>query len=263
MPEFDNTRILITVLTYPHPSAKYEELVCTAGISENGELLRLYPIDYRYLPREKQFHKYQWIEVGLTKGGHKGDSRKESRRPDIQSIKILGSPLTTVNKREKRRAIVEKLPVYTLNQLKKMYESDKTSLGLVKPSRVIDLEIAEEQETWSPQQEAILKQLLLFGERKPLRKIPFRFRYVFECSDSDHPHKTAITDWEVGALWLKELDRLRDEKAAAESVRKKFLHEICGEDKDTRFFMGTVLPYNTWLVLGVFWPPKKGQSDLF
>jgi hypothetical protein len=26
--------------------------------------------------------------------------------------------------------------------------------------------------------------------------------------------------------------------------------------------MGTRFPYNTWLIVGVFWPPKKLQLDL-
>jgi len=37
---------------------------------------------------------------------------------------------------------------------------------------------------------------------------------------------------------------------------------MCGPDKDTRFFMGTVFPYNTWVVVGVFWPPKRLQREL-
>lgn len=44
------TRVLVTVLTYPHPSAKYKELVCTAGVTAAGEWIRLYPVDYRYRP---------------------------------------------------------------------------------------------------------------------------------------------------------------------------------------------------------------------
>ena len=38
-------RVLITVMTYPHPSTKYDEVVCTAGISAQGEWVRLYPVD--------------------------------------------------------------------------------------------------------------------------------------------------------------------------------------------------------------------------
>lgn len=57
---YQRTRILMTVMTYPHPSEKYTELVCTAGITDAGEWVRLYPIDYRYRPRYQQFRKYQW-----------------------------------------------------------------------------------------------------------------------------------------------------------------------------------------------------------
>jgi hypothetical protein len=36
-------RVFITVKTYPPLSEKYDELVCTAGISEDGSWIRLYP----------------------------------------------------------------------------------------------------------------------------------------------------------------------------------------------------------------------------
>src|ERR1700689_2757074 len=92
------TKILITVMTYPHPSRGYQELVCTAGLTESLEWVRLYPIDYRYRPRGQQFHKYQWIEVQLDPRGKGNDTRKESRRPDLDSIRILGEPISTKNK---------------------------------------------------------------------------------------------------------------------------------------------------------------------
>jgi hypothetical protein len=105
--------------------------------------------------------------------------------------------------------------------------------------------------------------MTLFGEpQKPLRKLPYVFRYVFECEDSKKPHKAMILDWELGTLFLKEANRLGSDRAAAESVRRKFLNEMCGPSKDTRFFMGTRYPYNTWLVVGVFWPPKVPQGSL-
>jgi hypothetical protein len=40
------------------------------------------------------------------------------------------------------------------------------------------------------------------------------------------------------------------------SVRRKFFDEICSDKKDTLFFMGTVFPYNTWVVLGCFLAAK-------
>jgi hypothetical protein len=65
-------------MTYPIPSAKYGELVCTAGVTESGDFVRLYPIRYRDLPLAQQYKKYQWIEVDVER--HRSDSRKESSR---------------------------------------------------------------------------------------------------------------------------------------------------------------------------------------
>ena len=116
-------KILITVMTYPHPSAVHQELVCTAGVTEGGEWIRLYPIDYRYQPRDRQFHKYQWIEVNLESDSKSNDTRKESRRPDPDSIRIIGEPIDTKKKWSKRRALIDRVPHYTVNQLKE--ELDK------------------------------------------------------------------------------------------------------------------------------------------
>src|SRR3990172_5095912 len=88
----DRMKVLITVKTYPIPSAKYDELVCTAGVREDGSFIRLYPINFRELDVNQRFQKYQWIEVAAVK--HKGrDARKESFRPDSTTIKLLGEPI--------------------------------------------------------------------------------------------------------------------------------------------------------------------------
>jgi hypothetical protein len=135
---------------------------------------------------------------------------------------------------------------------------------VVRPTKVLDLKIEPADPEWKPEWQMVLNQLQLFGPPpKPLRKIPFKFSYVFECEDNDRPHKAMMEDWELGVLWLKEAERLADEQAAAESVRNKFLNELCHPDRDAHFFMGTVFPHNTWIVLGVFWPPKVRQLPLF
>ena len=261
--EFERKRVLITVMTYPHPSPKYEEIVCTAGITEEGEWVRLYPIDYRYRPKHQKFRKYQWIEVDLGPRGHKGDGRKESREPRLDSIQLTGERLSTKNGWEARRALIDHLPHHTLNQLGRLYDKERVSIGIVRPTRVLDLEVRPADRKWKPKWEQIYKQLRLFGgPPKTLKKIPYEFRYVFECEDSEKPHRAMISDWELGVLYLNEEDRLGSEKAAIESVKNRFFGEICRSDKDTRFFMGTVFPHNTWIVIGTFWPPKGTQKLL-
>ncbi len=264
MPQSEKVEVLIVVMTYPHPSRGYQELVCTAGVTRHGEWVRLYPIDYRYRPQDQQFRKYQWIEVELESDGAGNDNRKESRRPILDSIRILGEPLSTKSAWQERRAVIDSLPHSTRKQLETSYQNDKTSLGIVRPTKILDLEIREAAKEWKPEWKSLFSQMTLFGPpQKPLRKVPYTFHYVFECEDSDKPHTAMCEDWELGVLFLNEAARLGSDELAAESVKKKFFGELCRSDKDTRFFMGTFFPYNTWLVLGVFWPPKTTQGTLF
>jgi len=118
-------RILITVLTYPHPSESYDELVCTAGITARGEWVRLYPIDYRYRPRDQQFRKFQWIEVDLEARGAGNDNRKESRRPKLDSIRVIAAPLSVDDDWRARRDIIDPLPHSTVGELEASYERDR------------------------------------------------------------------------------------------------------------------------------------------
>ncbi len=257
---FETVKVLITVMTYPHPSESYKELVCTAGITETREWVRLYPIDYRYRPREQQFRKYQWINIDLSEKGSNNDNRKESRKPNLESLKVLGPPIDTADAWRERRAIIDAMPHYTVKQLQELYNTKKVSLGLVRPTQVVDLKIELASLEWKPSWQNLFDQFSLFGPpQKPLRKIPYKFSYIFNCEDSNKPHNAMIEDWELGTLFLKEAGRLGSDERAADSVKNKFLNEICRADKDTRFFMGTIFPYNSWVVLGTFWPPKQVQ----
>ena len=156
-------------MTYPHPSRGYQELVCTAGVTVDGEWVRLYPINYRYRPSHQKFQKYQWVEVELAERGEENDQRKESRKPSLDSIRLLGERLDTKNNWEDRRQIIDKLPMHTVNELKVLYDEDKTSLGIVRPTRIHDLKIEELNPDWKLDWQNVLNQFQLFGPQpKPL-----------------------------------------------------------------------------------------------
>lgn len=55
-------RALVLVKAYPQPSQKYEETVCCAGITAQGEFVRIYPVRYRRLPPAKRFERWDIIE---------------------------------------------------------------------------------------------------------------------------------------------------------------------------------------------------------
>jgi len=84
------TKVLITVKTYPSLSAKYGELVCTAGFLEDGSWIRLYPIPFRKLKKDEKYTKYQWIELDIVNNDK--DFRPESFRPAT-----IDTPITLLN----------------------------------------------------------------------------------------------------------------------------------------------------------------------
>jgi len=56
----EKKRIYIVVKTYPTISKEYAELVCTAGILEDGSWIRLYPMPFRKLEEYQKYPKYSW-----------------------------------------------------------------------------------------------------------------------------------------------------------------------------------------------------------
>lgn len=254
MPE--KVKVLITVKTYPLPSEGYQELVCTAGVLEDGRFIRLYPIDYRYRPYWQWYKKYQWIELEVEKNPK--DPRPESFRPTRNAnIKPLGEPISSKNKWVDRRRYVLAQGAQTMCGLQQL-PANQRSLGIVRPKQVSDFTIESADRTWKPKWNDLFSQQRLFGpQQKALEKIPFKFSYVFTCEEAGcNGHKMMIEDWEVGQLYREMRDKYRDETVATQKVKDKFFGQMCAPTVDTHFFVGTVLKHSTWVILGTFWPKK-------
>lgn len=122
-------KVLITVKTYPTLSSKYAELVCTAGITEDGKWIRIYPVPFRRLKDYYQFSKYTWIELPLIKSSK--DSRPESYRPaDFQQLVKLET-VGPDHQWQNRKQIVFRSPCYTnLTDLIEKAKRNELSLAL-------------------------------------------------------------------------------------------------------------------------------------
>lgn len=108
------TKVLVTVKTYPTLSDKYDELVCTAGLREDGSWIRIYPVPFRKLDYQNRYQKWHWIELDLVK--NKSDFRPESYKPySIDSeLKIIANQaqgsLFDVEETKSIFKVVKKIP---------------------------------------------------------------------------------------------------------------------------------------------------------
>jgi hypothetical protein len=139
----ETKRILILVKTYPTLSKKYDELVCTAGITEDGKWVRLYPIEFRKLPYDKQYKKYDWVETEA--GRNTSDFRKESFRPmgDCKIIKHIGYE----NNWKDRKAALSKVKLY--DNIKELINDSKTPKFTSLATKILDFTFEEQGATWS------------------------------------------------------------------------------------------------------------------
>jgi hypothetical protein len=279
--ELPKAKVLITVKTYPFPSSDHGEVVCTAGLTNEGNWIRMYPISSRMYD-EKRYPKYGWVELDLVK--HRSDKRLESympRRGLDEPMRLL-SKMGTEDKWAARREIVQKEVFTSLKQLislSRPEDSDRSlgrSLGTLRPKEIIDFSIKKCEREWTPKQIGKLKQMNLFEldsdgqakQRHLVKKLPYDFKYNFLSEGDEKPRELTIRDWEIGTLFwncLKQSDG--DEIEAKKLVRKKYFDEFLSQ-KDILLFLGTTYEFhlrrveNPFIIIGVFYPPKTSQLPL-
>lgn len=265
-----NAKVLITVKTYPLPSRKYDELVCTAGLLPDKKWIRIYPVPFRWKPFDEQYKKYNWVELNLEH--NLKDFRPESYRPRLG----FDEPITTVdrigtqNNWQNRKDFILHDVYESMNELIQHAKgNDKKSLAILRPTEIVDFVIEEDEREWKKEWRDQLRQLSYFDmsptgegkERDIVRKLPYKYSYRFLTKGDQRPRKLMIEDWEIGALYWNCLSQTEgNEQAANELVRKKYEEEFLSK-RDIYLFLGTTLQYhnvspNPFVIIGVFYPPK-------
>lgn len=266
-------KILITVTTYPLPSRSYDELVCTAGILENGSWIRIYPIPLSFLNQIKKdtgFKKYTWIELDVKP--RDDDFRPESHSPKNYDVRIIDT-LDTKNYWKERKKICLK-NVYTnkANLLNDSKAPTNISLATFKPSKITNFIVENDSKEWKDEWRELRKQTDLFAEiesdpEKLIPKVPYKFSYTFE-DDEGVSSTLMIEDWEIFQLYWNCLRLSKgDEKLAIEKVRQKYFN-VFTKEHDIYLFLGTTMQWhrrranNPFVIIGTFHPKIETQLSL-
>lgn len=271
--------MLITVKTYPNLSNAYEELVCTAGIREDGSWIRLYPIPFRQMDYDRQFKKYQWVEVMTRKRSQ--DTRPESYEPRCDTFQVGQHIGTQDNWRERKEHVLRRGHT-SLEELIAGAHNNQLSLAVFKPERFSGFETDPVPEGKRVEHKAKMERIMATRMQLDLmddgpRQIKladqpdYNFYYTFEdCNGKES--RMQIEDWEIQALYRKCLPSNdpspEGKEQAAEKVRQKYWgdHALT---KDLHLFLGTTLEFhrkkatNPFTIIGTFYPGREAQSPLF
>lgn len=254
MPESEKTsEVIILVKAAPNPSQTYGETVCCAGVTPEGNWLRLYPVNFRDLKTNQQFKR--WDRVGFKWRLPKDDRRIESRRIDPDSLEIKGelkkngrasflSPVevTSLDKEEKAG---KSFALLRPREIKKFYYQPKNKKELEKETREFEL---------------FHKQMSLFEEKsnKPYKPCPYEFKYKYVTDDGNR--EGTCQDWEIDATFYKWKKIYGEEKALKEMLRK-FGDEF--PEFGITFAMGTHSIWKNWLINGIIRLDESDQGFLF
>ena len=274
----ERKRVYIVVKTYPTISNKYAELVCTAGVLEDGSWIRLYPMPFRKLDLDQKYKKYVWIELDIERNTN--DFRPETYRPlNYDTIVVEESPSKKVDWKLRKDIVFRKKKIHTvIDELIAEAQNKKigTSLAIFKPKKILDFVVEPVQREWDKDKlenlEALSRQLSFLQtseeierEFKVVNKVPYKFSYTFE-DDSGKTSTLMIEDWEIGMLYFNCLARANnDEKIAVEKVREKYMNDFA--KKDLYLFLGTTKQFhyiapNPFIIIGVFYPPHEEQLSM-
>ncbi len=253
---WEKKTITIVTKAYPEKSRRHGSVACTAGITSDGEWIRLYPIDMRHFVGKNKISKFDIIEVECRKDSDKL-GRKESHKVRPGSIKIIDKSLSKPRADWKRRnQLLLSKQVTSLKILQQQYAENKTSLGLLKPKKVIDFIKTEElkiyeQESWS-------FTVNLEGEKIPnVHKIPHIFKYKFICDCCDNTeHIMQCEDWELFESYRRWGKQYGTPEVLWEKLRERFFNWMT-QERDLNFIMGMYSQYPTWFIVGLYYPPKN------
>ncbi|KKM00395.1 hypothetical protein LCGC14_1804840 [marine sediment metagenome] len=240
-------KLLIFAITYPEFSKpKQYFTVCVAGINQNEELRRIYPIPFHKLLKMKRFFKkFQWIEYELKE---KGDARQESYKIYLNSIKNL-RPATASE-------IFDQIQnrFKPLNELNELKNDLNISLGFVKPN-IEDFEIFVNRERIL-KKKSLDSQQTLFNSTLGENYVAPLVKFNFSCFNTENcnGHNIICEDiyfWNVFNLFLK---RKYNIPSIKQKIQNHLIEEV-GPQKDMLFMVGTHYLYKTWIIISLISKP--------
>ncbi len=266
-------KITLLVKAYPEKSKRHGSSICTAGITEDGEWIRIYPLDLEYYRNHKGIlTKWNIIEGEIREASEKLN-RKESHKISEHSIVLISEDLANISRKskkqkgiiwQKRTNFLKPMLNTGMNQLKQLNNQDHTSIGFIKPRKfefyfrkpLSEVKIVKGDRS----------QKKLFGGRKiepdEIEKI---FAYKFYCEDIEcscnklkKPHDKICEDWELIESFRSWKKTYPDPK----ELQSKLLDKYSFKNHDLYFIVGTTSLFGTWVIIGLYYCPKSPKGNL-
>jgi hypothetical protein len=252
---WQETKALIIGRAYPEPSKKHIETVCTGAITEDGALLRLYPISWRYLNANQQYKLWTWAKFEIRKSPD--DKRQESYRVREESIELLSS----VESHSERYSLLRNAIFADRETLDGRYREDWISLGLVEielidfNARLVKGGIVDKPHT---------KQGHLYVDVKPLDRVPVEMRLRYRCKNNPacRGHFSRLIGWEYMEAFRNFRQRYGSDSAGIQKITEAVRARFSKPKTSALALLGTHSRYPVWMIGQLYFFENKDQNEL-
>lgn len=238
------------VKALPHVGEAHGETVCCAGVTDDRQWRRQFPVPFRYLEDQK-FVRWQWIEYEWRKPTD--DRRRESQRVQQGTIRL--GPTMPVKERANFLSPLimesESQAAHRGDTLALIRPEDPRFMYAQKPPGMIEKERREYATAAS--------QLSFFTQQQqPLEPCPYEFRFTYRTEDGNHDKECG--DWETAAMYYR-FEKRYGETEALRKMDQRFNHDY--PEKGMVFALGTHSRYpSVWLLVGVIRLDQVDQLTL-
>lgn len=208
--------------------------------------------------------KWTWVKADVEKSDEKLN-RKESYKVNESTIEMIDESLTKTSLKQtwnlRNNFLIPKLLNSSVAELDELKQKENCSIGLIKPKSFLfylKKPIAE----ITIQEQKLIQTTLNGTKIKTPDIIGNHFAYKFKCENSNcKGHNMICEDWEIREAFRKWSKIYTDPKELEEKIIEKYQKYM--EKRDLYFILGTTNPYNTWVIIGLYYPPKRKSKSLF
>jgi hypothetical protein len=250
-------KALIIGRAYPEPSKKYIETVCTGAITEDGQLLRLYPISWRYLDENQQYRLWTWAKFDIRRSCD--DKRKESYRVREETITVL----SYVESPAERFSLLQRGIFPDRETLERQYREDWTSIGLVE-IEMVDFRTTKPRTDWA-QAKPYIKQSHLYVDVKPLEQSPIDLKLRFRCKNnpSCRTHFCRLIGWEYMEAFRNFRITYGSDLEGIAKIKEAIVSRFSDSGTSAFALLGTHSRYPVWMVGQLYFFKKDLPPMLF
>ncbi len=257
MTKFLKEEVVIIGKANPHGSKKYKETVCTGAVTMDGELRRIYPVPFRYLEKEKQFERWDILQVAWSKSTD--STRPESfKLKNEDSFEIIGK----ITSSKEKRNIIKKVQSDSIEDIEGLLKSGKKSLAMIQIRNAeiyAKLNDKKEEDTVDNQLDFFLKSI------NPLKNVPYSFHLKYNCySDKckKRKHNQIYLAWDPYETLRKLMVDPKYQNPVEEVIDRHKKLRLNESKFEIYLLLTTHFRFPRWMIGGIYNCKKVSQLSL-